>query len=72
MPGLPDEQDDKGHRSRWAQFVTKQAQTNAITVASDCSGWCSEVLAARAASKLPVLQASTSDTCKSARTERMW
>ena len=72
MPGPPDEQDDKGHRSRWAQLVTKQAQTNAITIAADCSGWCSEVLAARAVSKLPMRQAFMSDTCKSVRTQCAW
>ena len=38
-----------------------------LRVASDCSGWCSEVLAAKDASSDEVLQVFASDTSKAVR-----
>ena len=50
----------------WESF--KAPRLDVLTVASDCSGWCSEVLAARRVSALPVRQAFASDTCRAVRT----
>ena len=52
----------------WGKFVSACAQYNSVIVASDCSGWCSEVMAAKMVSALPVLQAFASDVSKPVRT----
>lgn len=52
---------------QWLRFRAVQVTRPTFTVASDCSGWCSEVLAAKLATPLPVLQAFASDTDLSVR-----